>query len=162
MKKCAIIYNPNSGRKVEFNIMPQYEKMLNKYGYDVTLRGNRNSRLNILYEVFPLDADYGSTDIITINDDKQIMMIRDLGHALSIEISVNNNIARVEYFIPKLCNVDMIKRLPGIININKVSYTANGAFEVDFSKLESALYTFISMVPTDSDYCDDYSSEKSR
>ena len=30
MKKCAIIYNPNSGRKVEFNIMPQVESMLNK------------------------------------------------------------------------------------------------------------------------------------
>lgn len=35
MKKCAVIYNPNSGRKVEFNIMPQVENMLNKYGYEV-------------------------------------------------------------------------------------------------------------------------------
>ena len=35
MKKCAIIYNPNSGKKISFNIMPQYEKMLNKYGYNV-------------------------------------------------------------------------------------------------------------------------------
>ena len=35
MKKCAIIYNPSSGKKISFNIMPQYEKMLNKYGYNV-------------------------------------------------------------------------------------------------------------------------------
>ena len=34
MKKCAIIYNPNSGRKVEFNVMPQFIKMLEKYGYE--------------------------------------------------------------------------------------------------------------------------------
>ena len=37
MKKCAIVYNPNSGRKVKFDIMPQFEKMLNKYGYDVEI-----------------------------------------------------------------------------------------------------------------------------
>ena len=35
MKKCAIVYNPNSGRKVKFNIMPQFKEMLNKYGYQV-------------------------------------------------------------------------------------------------------------------------------
>ena len=34
MKKCAIIYNPNSGRKVEFNVMPQFIKMLEKYDYE--------------------------------------------------------------------------------------------------------------------------------
>lgn len=37
MKKCAIIYNPNSGRKVEFNIMPQFIKMLDKYGYETRI-----------------------------------------------------------------------------------------------------------------------------
>ena len=37
MKKCAIVYNPNSGKKVKFNVMPQFEKMLNKYGYDVQI-----------------------------------------------------------------------------------------------------------------------------
>ena len=34
MKKCAIIYNPNSGRKVQFNVMPQFIKMLEKYDYE--------------------------------------------------------------------------------------------------------------------------------
>lgn len=37
MKKCAIIYNPNSGRKVKFDIMPQFENILNRYGYDVEI-----------------------------------------------------------------------------------------------------------------------------
>lgn len=35
MKRCAIVYNPNSGRKAKFNIMPQFIRMLNKYGYEV-------------------------------------------------------------------------------------------------------------------------------
>lgn len=34
MKKCTIIYNPNSGKKVNFNVMPQYKEILKKYGYD--------------------------------------------------------------------------------------------------------------------------------
>ena len=37
MKKCAIIYNPNSGRRVKFDIMPQFINMLNKYDYEVDI-----------------------------------------------------------------------------------------------------------------------------
>lgn len=33
MKTCAVIYNPISGSKVNFNIMPQFEKTLSDYGY---------------------------------------------------------------------------------------------------------------------------------
>lgn len=33
MKKSAIIYNPNSGKKVKFNVMPQFVQMLRKYDY---------------------------------------------------------------------------------------------------------------------------------
>ena len=33
MKKIAIIYNPNSGKKVKFNVMPQFVQMLRKYDY---------------------------------------------------------------------------------------------------------------------------------
>ena len=35
MKKCAIVYNPYSGRKVKFNVMPQFIEMLNRYDYEV-------------------------------------------------------------------------------------------------------------------------------
>lgn len=34
MKKCVIIYNPISGKKAEFNMMPQFEKTLSDYGYE--------------------------------------------------------------------------------------------------------------------------------
>ena len=37
MKKCAIVYNPNSGKKVKFNVMPQFEEMLHRYGYEVEI-----------------------------------------------------------------------------------------------------------------------------
>ena len=37
MKKCAVVYNPNSGRKAKFNVMPQFINMLNKYGYEADI-----------------------------------------------------------------------------------------------------------------------------
>ncbi len=38
---------------------------------------------------------------------------------LTIEVTLNNNIARIEYFIPKLCNIEMINNLPGVNKVNK-------------------------------------------
>ncbi len=37
MKKCAVIYNPLSGRKVKYKFLPQFEEMLGKYGYDTQI-----------------------------------------------------------------------------------------------------------------------------
>ena len=37
MKTCAVIYNPVSGKRVNFDVMPQFEKMLTKYGYKSTI-----------------------------------------------------------------------------------------------------------------------------
>jgi len=34
MKKCVIVYNPHSGRKVEYKFLPEFEKILKKYGYE--------------------------------------------------------------------------------------------------------------------------------
>ena len=35
MKKCAIVYNPLSGRHLKYKFMPQFEKILNEHGYEV-------------------------------------------------------------------------------------------------------------------------------
>lgn len=37
MKKCVIVYNPLSGRKVKYKFLPQFEEMLNTYGYSVEI-----------------------------------------------------------------------------------------------------------------------------
>lgn len=37
MKKCVVVYNPISGRKVKFNVMPQFEKILNDYEYEAKI-----------------------------------------------------------------------------------------------------------------------------
>ena len=34
MKTCAVVYNPISGKKVNFKVLPQFEKILAEYGYE--------------------------------------------------------------------------------------------------------------------------------
>ena len=37
MKRCTVIYNPISGKHVKYKFLPQFEEMLNKYGYEVEI-----------------------------------------------------------------------------------------------------------------------------
>jgi YegS/Rv2252/BmrU family lipid kinase len=37
MKTCAIVYNPISGKKINFRVMPQFEKILAKHGYETKI-----------------------------------------------------------------------------------------------------------------------------
>ena len=57
MKKCAIIYNPNSGKKANFNVMPQFIEMLNKYGYETTVycTAYKGHAINIVKELDHVD-----------------------------------------------------------------------------------------------------------
>ena len=131
--------------------VPLINKKINKYNYPIQLRGNKVELFNQLFEQLPTDINIGWTDMVAINEKKLIMMVRDRGHALSIEISLNGNIARIEYFIPKLCNIDMINALPGINKVNSDSVGATGIIEVNKDILSQTLFSFISRVPTDND-----------
>lgn len=128
----------------------------NKYDYPISLRGIKSPLFEQLFNLFPNDLDCGWTDMVVINDKKLIMMVRDRGHALTIDISLNNDIARIEYFIPKLCNIEMINNLPGINKVNENSVGATGVMEVPINTLPSVLFDFISRVPTDNDMIINY------
>lgn len=128
----------------------------NKYDYPISLRGIKSPLFEQLFNLFPNDLDCGWTDMVVINDKKLIMMVRDRGHALTIDISLNNDIARIEYFIPKLCNIEMINNLPGINKVNENSVGATGVMEVPINTLPSVLFDFISRVPTDDDMIRSY------
>lgn len=129
----------------------------NIFKYPIKLRGKKVDVFERLFYQFPTNIDVGWTDMVVINEKKLIMMVRDRGHALLIEISLNGDMARIEYFIPKLCNIDMINALPGINKVNNNSVGATGIIEVNLARLNEVLFDFISKVPTDSDMIlDDY------
>lgn len=145
----AHAYVLNNERKLES--VPVIDSKLNNLDYDITIRGVRSETFMEVYDNFPMDLDVGWTEMVALNDKKLLMMVRDRGHALTIETTLNAENARVEYFIPKICNERMVNALPGVNEVNENSVGATGAFEVKREDLSSSLYNFISKVPMDKD-----------
>lgn len=131
--------------------IPVVNQKDNSYDYPITLRGYYTPLFNQLFLEFPNELDVGVTDMVAINERKLLMMVRDRGHALTIEITLNLQTARIEYFIPKLCNINMINNLPGINKVNENSVGATGVIEIPTNELSNTLFSFISKVPTDAD-----------
>ena len=136
--------------------IPLLNEKDNQHNNTISLRGIRNPMFEQLFMMFPTDLDCGITDMVIINEKTLIMMVRDRGHALSIEVTLNKDNARIEYFIPKICNVEMVNKIPGVNKVNDDSIGTTGAIEVEVKDLPTALFNFISMVPTDMDIVHNY------
>ena len=91
--------------------------------------------------------------ILSISDNHIIIMLRDFGHATTLDINIDNENAWIEYFIPKVCNYLMVNSLPGIRKIEKGTHnpTAKGMIVVKASDLAHYINNFIKMIPTDDD-----------
>lgn len=57
-----------------------------------------------IFEFIPNNMDVGDTDIISLKN-KILMMIRDRGHATTMEIDLQNQDVWVNYFITKICKI---------------------------------------------------------
>lgn len=136
--------------------IPLLNEKDNQHNNTISLRGIRNPMFEQLFMMFPIDLDCGITDMVIINEKTLIMMVRDRGHALSIEVTLNKDNARIEYFIPKICNVEMVNKIPGVNKVNDNSIGTTGTIEVEVKNLPPALFNFISMVPTDMDIVHNY------
>lgn len=117
-------------------------------GETITLRGKQNNIAKDLFINLPANLNLGITDIVAFQN-KIIMMVRDLGHALTIEIDIDNDKCMVRYFIPKVCNYEMAKNLKGINEVKEDVRFANGQFLCNTNELSNELYTFLEKVPTD-------------
>ena len=121
----------------------------------VTLYGKENDIARDIFKEYDDEvSDY--TDIIAFKD-HTLMMVRDRGHALTMDIIEEGENVRVLYFIPKINNKEMVNILPGV---NKVSDDVStfdqtkGEFVVKNNQIGSVISSFISMVPTDADNID--------
>ena len=121
--------------------------------YPVTIYGEENDISMNLFENFPNELDVGWTDIISFgNIGKVFMMVRDRGHALTIEIDYNEEDVLVNYFIPKICNAEMTNKLPGVRKVRENADAldqTSGRFVTSKENLSSDIYHFIKMVPMD-------------
>ena len=131
--------------------MPQMGTKRNTIEEPITLYGEENEVAEKIFKEFPLEMDCGITDIVSLKN-KVLMMIRDRGHALTIDMDTTNpKEVEVKYFVTKLCNEEMIRKLPGINESSITKSGASGFFVSDKDKITKDLFDFIEKVPTDGD-----------
>ena len=130
--------------------LPEVATKENDVKYPITLRGTKTEFSEGIFQDFPDDLDVGWTDIVSLKE-KVIMMVRDRGHALTIDITPSQDKVTVRYFVPKLCNREMVEALPGVDRAHITDSGATGVFECSREELSSHLFDFIERVPMDSD-----------
>lgn len=105
----------------------------------------------IAYEIF---KDFPikdiRTDVLSLSD-RILILARDLGHSLMVEITFQKGKAIVSYFIPKVVNYLMVNELNGVNKVNEKSSFATGSFEVNLDLLKDALFEFVMKMPMDED-----------
>lgn len=120
----------------------EYEKKYYLRGCD-TLMGRT------LYNNIPEFLKDTIFDIVSYNDDNCLLMARNIGHALTVEIQKESDKYFIKYFIPKICDLNSVKNLPGVSNVCENSRYAKGQFYISCNDFPSKIYQFIERVPTD-------------
>ncbi len=131
-----------------YSDIPILQQKYNDENYPIVLRGKDNVLVRKIYESFPNNMDCGNTEILSLSNNI-LLMVRDKGHALLIEISVSEEDCFIRYFIPKICNVKMINKLKGIKKIHENSTYAVGDFSSNFEEVPKEIINLIRKVPTD-------------
>ena len=104
-----------------------------------------------IFDSFPGYLNVGETSILNIDNNHVLIMVRDVGHALIIEVERDNDKCYIKYFIPKVCNYLMVNQLPGVKLTKNDSIYARGHFTVNTQSVLYSLYNLIQNVPTDND-----------
>lgn len=140
--------------------LPVLDKTEDRYG-STTLYGTTDSENPVAKEIYEQikNGDESYTDIITLPD-RTLMMVRDRGHALTVDVEKDPTSGKffINYFVPKICNVDKVNQLPGVRKVAKkegefqVGEFTTGVFSVDNeSDVATSVISFVKMVPTDDD-----------
>ena len=143
------MYTP-SFRKTNKNV-PILSKEKTVLNYPIALYGHDGVIEKNILQALKDYEKIGDTDILSLKD-RILLLIRDCGHALQIEITKENDLYFINYYFPTICNIDMCNELAGLDKrITENSLYVSGKFSCNEDELISKLTSFIEKVPTDSD-----------
>ncbi len=131
-----------------YHRMPEIESSGEDENSSIHLYGKEDDTAYEIFKNFPIQDI--RADILSLSD-RILIMARDLGHALMIEITFKEEKAIVNYFIPKVCNYLMVNELKGVTQVKSDSKFAKGSFEIEKELLKETLFDFIVNVPKDED-----------
>ena len=136
----TIVNNENNYKKLP---------VLDSKGDFATLYGKENPLARYIFSNINENIDSSEFSMMSLGDDRILIMVRDHGHALSIEIEQEKDKYYVKYFLPKICNVKMVNELNGVRKVDNNSKFTTGIFETTKENLPYELIEFITKVPTD-------------
>lgn len=146
-----IVHQTIINNEANYKGLPIVSKKQNEEGYDITLYGKSGDVSNNIFNALPKNLSSGDIDIMSLSNDKIIIMARDLGHALVVEIEKENEMYYVNYFIPKICNIDMVNNLKGVKKVTDESKYTVGNFATNLDGLSTEILNLLSSVPMDKD-----------
>ena len=139
----AIVNDENT-----YGNIPLIARRKNNNGKYIELVGVPNEIAKQIFGAFPNQIFSDRVNIMSFGN-KILLMVRDVGHALSIEIDIEDETCVVKYFIPKVCNYLMINKLKGVTPVRMDSKYAVGEFVVPTNQIANAISNFVLGVPTD-------------
>lgn len=146
-----IIHQTVINNETIYRKMPEIEFIEKEDDCRTTLYGEDTELARNIFRSFPQDILFSAADILSF-DGQFLIMVRGRGHALSIEVYPQSNGKYfVSYFIPKICDIDMVNNLKGVRPVSEKAVFTSGEFITTRDKLPSELADFISKVPTDKD-----------
>ena len=116
------------------------------------LLGEENKDAKDIYDHIQDVYSY-EIDILSING-SIIIMARDLGHALTVNVDKENDNYRISYFIPKICNPKKANAFPGVTKVPldaSPSAATTGEYVIKDGNLGERVSIFLKNVPTDGD-----------
>lgn len=117
----------------------------------IKLYGKDTKIANDIFDNLENTLSEAEITILSVTDEHIIIMLRDYGHATTLDININNTTAWINYFIPKVCNYLMIQELPGLNNAAEKTKWAKGTLRVEKDNIGNYLNNFIKLIPTDED-----------
>jgi len=146
-----IIHQTVTNNETLYCKMPKLREKQNDKGNPITLYGEETELSDIIFNAFPEEIECDFARILSFMG-QFLIMVPGRGHALSIEITPKGQDEYyVVYFIPKICNIDMVNELKGVQKVDKNSIFTRGVFTTTTDELPFELVDFISKVPTDHD-----------
>ncbi len=135
-----------------YNLLSKFPSKNKKLenNYLIKLHGIENDLSKQIFNILDTNLDTGDIDIFSLSKtNKVIMMIRDKGHATTIEIEDDDDDKLfINYFIPKIINANMVNSLPGVKKIDNNSPYTVGSFYLKKSNILK-INKFIDMIPDD-------------
>lgn len=128
--------------------IPLIGRRENNNGKYIDLVGVKSDVASEILNSFPNEIYSDRVNIMSFGN-KVLLMVRDVGHALSIEIDIEGEECDVKYFIPKVCNYLMVNKLKGVTPVRIDSKYAVGEFVAPTNQIANVISTFVLGVPTD-------------